>query len=218
MIANPKTGRVWWWWCDALYMAPAAFARVGAATNQAKYFDFMNTLYWDSKAFLYAPARSLFFRDMNFFNTNTFWARGNGWVLAGIARILDYLPADNVRRNDFVQLMTQMATALVPLQTADGTWHSDLLLPNRFPNREASGTGFFVAGIAWGIRNGVLPRDTYLPVVRKGWTALTGLVAADGKMQFVQPTGFQPAAALQTDHLPFGAGAFLLAGSEVIQL
>ncbi len=44
------------------------------------------------------------------------------------------------------------------------------------------------------------------------------MVAADGRMQFVQPTGDRPAGAVQTDHLPFGAGAFLLAGSEVAEL
>jgi rhamnogalacturonyl hydrolase YesR len=63
-----------------------------------------------------------------------------------------------------------------------------------------------------------LPRDTYLPVVRKAWNALVGTVAADGRMQWVQPTNKEPAAALQTDHLPYGAGAFLLAGSEVLTL
>jgi unsaturated rhamnogalacturonyl hydrolase len=218
MMMNPPQGRVLWWWCDSLFMAPGAFARLGAVTGQTKYFDFMNTLYWDSKAYLFDAQHSLFFRDKNFFGTTTFWSRGNGWVIAGIARILDYLPANDAHRTEYQQLFTTMAGALVPLQGMDGIWRSDLLAPTRFPNPEASGSGFFTFALAWGVHHGVLPRDTYLPVVRKAWTGLLTLVAADGRMQFVQPTGDRPAAAVQTDHLPFGAGAFLLAGSEVAEL
>jgi rhamnogalacturonyl hydrolase YesR len=218
MIASPKAGRVVWWWCDALFMAPPAFARLGAETGQTKYFDFMNTMYWDSKAYLFDPAHGLFFRDKNTFGTTTFWSRGNGWVIAGIARVLDYLPANDAHRNDFIQLFNTMVTAIVPLQGTDGLWRADLLNASKFPMGEASGSGFFTFALAWGIHHGVLARDMYLPVVRKGWNGLLTLVAADGRMQFVQPTGAGPAAALQSDHLPYGAGAFLLAGSEVAEL
>jgi rhamnogalacturonyl hydrolase YesR len=199
-------------------MAPPTFARLGAETKQTKYFDFMNTMYWDSKAYLFDPAHGLFFRDKNTFGTTTFWSRGNGWVIAGIARVLDYLPMNDPHRKDFTQLMSTMAAAIVPLQGNDGLWRSDLLDPTQFPNGEASGSGFFTFALAWGIHHGVLPRDTYLPVVRKAWTGLQTLVAADGRMQFVQPTGQAPGASLQTDHLPYGAGAFLLAASEIITL
>jgi rhamnogalacturonyl hydrolase YesR len=218
MMMNPPQGRVLWWWCDSLFMAPAAFARLGASTGQTKYFDFMNTLYWDSKAYLFDAQQGLFFRDKNFFGSTTFWSRGNGWVIAGVARVLDYLPQNDAHRGDFVQLLTTMAAALVPLQGNDGIWRSDLLAPTRFPNPEASGSGFFTFAFAWGVHHGVLARDTYLPVVKKAWTGLLTLVAPDGRMQFVQPTGDRPAAALQSDHLPFGAGAFLLAASEVAGL
>jgi rhamnogalacturonyl hydrolase YesR len=218
MIANPKAGRVVWWWCDALFMAPAVFSRLGAATGQNKYFDFLNTMYWDSKTYLFDPVHKLFWRDKNYFNTTTFWSRGNGWVIAGAARVLDYLPMNDPKRADYVSLLSTMATALVPLQGSDGLWRSDLLDPMKFPMGEASGSGFHIFAMAWGVHHGVLSRDTYLPVIRKGWNGLLTLVAADGRMQFVQPTGAGPAAALQSDHLPYGAGAFLLAGSEVAEL
>jgi unsaturated rhamnogalacturonyl hydrolase len=128
------------------------------------------------------------------------------------------LPANDPRRNDYVQLLTTMAAALVPLQGADGIWRADLLNSNRFPNPEASGSGFFTFALAWGVHHGVLPRDTYLPVVRKAWNGLLTMVTADGRMQFVQSNNKEPAAAVQSDHQPYGAGAFLLAGSEVLEL
>jgi rhamnogalacturonyl hydrolase YesR len=218
MIAAPKAGRVVWWWCDALFMAPGAFVRLAAASGQTKYFDFMNQLYWDSKAFLFDPTRNLFYRDSTYFATNIFWSRGNGWVIAGIARILDYLPANDPRRADYVQLFNTLAGAIVPLQGSDGLWRADLLNAARFPAGEASGSGFFTFALAWGIQHGILSRDVYLPIVRKGWNGLVTLVAPDGRMQWVQPTGKEPAHTLQTDHLPFGAGAFLLAATAVLDL
>jgi rhamnogalacturonyl hydrolase YesR len=218
MIASPVAGRVVWWWADALFMAPPAFARLAVASGQTKYFDFMNQLYWDSKAFLYEPTTHLFYRDSTYFGTNVFWSRGNGWVIAGIARILDELPATDPHRADYVDLFTTLAAAIVPFQGSDGLWRADLLDAARFPAGEASGSGFFTFALAWGIHHAVLPRDTYLPAARKAWTGLVTLVAPDGRMQWVQPTGKEPGATLQSDHLPFGAGAFLLAASSILDL
>lgn len=37
--------------------------------------------------------------------------------------------------------------------------------PLHTPMPESSGTAFFIAGYAWGVRNGILDRETYLPVI-----------------------------------------------------
>jgi hypothetical protein len=42
MVSEPHLGRVDWWWCDALFMAPPLFARLGAATGDPTYFDAMS--------------------------------------------------------------------------------------------------------------------------------------------------------------------------------
>jgi len=218
MIAAPQPGRVDWWWCDALFMAPPALARLGVATGQTKYFDFVNTMYWDSKAFLFAPAQGLFWRDSKYFNTTTFWARGNGWVVAGIPRIVDYLPAADARRGDYVQLLQTLLAAVAPLQGSDGLWRSDLLNPNAFPNPETSGTGFLTYGTAWAVGQGLVARDVYLPIVQRAWAGLVRNVDTNGRLGYVQNTGEKPAAAGATETHPFGVGAFLLAGSEVLKL
>jgi rhamnogalacturonyl hydrolase YesR len=218
MIAAPQPGRVDWWWCDALFMAPPALARLGAATKQNKYFDFMSTMWFDSKAFLFDPARNLFWRDSTFKNTNTYWARGNGWVVAGIPRVLDYLPANDAKRADYIQVFKQMLGAIVKLQGADGLWRSNLLNANAFPNPETSGSGFFTFGMAWGIANGVLDRAEYLPAVQKAWNGLVGAVDANGRLGYVQNVGAAPAAAGPTETHPYGVGAFLLAAEQIIKL
>jgi rhamnogalacturonyl hydrolase YesR len=218
MIAAPQPGRVDWWWCDALFMAPPALARLGAATKQTKYFDFLDTMWFDSKAFLFDPARNLFWRDSTFKNTDTYWARGNGWVVAGISRVLDYLPANDAKRADYIQVFKQLVGAVVKLQGNDGLWRSDLLHPDAFPNPETSGSGFFTFGMAWGIANGVLDRAAYLPAVQKAWNGLIGAIETNGRLGYVQNVGAAPAAATATETHPYGVGAFLLAGEQIIKL
>ena len=139
-------------------------------------------------------------------------------MIAGTARVLQYLPADNPKRANFVQLLTSMASALKTAQGADGLWRANLLQPSQFPNPESSGTGFFVYGMAWGINNGVLDKAVYLPTVQKGWEGLNSHVSPEGKLGYVQPVGVGPAAASADSTVEYGIGAYLLAGSEVAKL
>ena len=218
MVAAPMAGRTEWWWCDALFMAPAAMARVAAATGKTQYTTLMNNMFWDTKAFLYDPAQSLFWRDSTFLNTNTYWSRGNGWVVAGIARILEVLPATDARRPDYETLLRQMATKLASVQASDGFWRSSLTQPNAYTNPESSGTALFTFGIAWGINNGVLDRATFLPTVMKGWAALVSAVSAQGRLGWVQAVGAMPGPATMDNTNDYATGAFLLAGAEVLKL
>jgi rhamnogalacturonyl hydrolase YesR len=216
VLGENRAGRVEWWWEDALFMVPPGFVRLGVAMNDKKYFAKMNTLFWDTYAYLWNNNAGLMYRDNGL--RGSFWARGNGWVIAGIARILQYLPQDDPKRPDFIKMLQQMSAALKNAQGADGLWRANLLNPNSIPNPETSGTGFFTYGMAWGINNGILDKDMYLPVVTKGWAGLNSHVDAAGKLGYVQPVGAGPAAAPAGSTVEYGTGAFLLAGSEMAKL
>jgi rhamnogalacturonyl hydrolase YesR len=216
MLGQNTAGRVEWWWEDALFMVPPGFARLGAITGDKKYFDKMNTLYWDTYAFLWSNSSSLMFRDNN--SRGAQWARGNGWVIAGAARVLDYLPQDDAKRPNFVKLIQDMAGALKKVQGADGCWRSNLLNAGAVPNPETSGTGFFTFGMSWGMNHGILDKATYLDTAHKGWDCLVSHVAASGMLGYVQQVGAGPAPAGMNDTETYGVGAFLLAGSEIAKL
>jgi rhamnogalacturonyl hydrolase YesR len=218
MIAAPVPGRQLWYWCDALFMAPGALVRLGAATAATKYVTFLDAEWWDAEGYLLDPAVGLFWRDQSFFGTRTFWSRGNGWVIAGTARVLQYLPATDARYADYVHLLQSMASTLAPLQGSDGLWRADLLNAQAFPNPETSGTGLMTYAMAWGVEKGLLDRTTYLPVVQKAWNGLVAAVDAQGRLGWVQSSGIAPAAAGPADSAPYGAGAFLLAGSEMAKV
>jgi len=225
IIADPKRGREDWWWCDALFMAPPAFARLSAATEDRKYLDFMDKQWWDAVGYLYDPPQHLFYRDKNFFEKKeangqpVIWSRGNGWVLAGTARVLQYMPEDFPSRSKYVQLFRQMSEKIASLQQPDGFWRAGLLDPASYPDRETSGTALFCYGLAWGINADILPRDKYLPVVNRAWAALAFCVdASTGKLGWVQTVGLKPAGVKADDTAEFGVGAFLLAGTEMLKL
>lgn len=212
-----------WWWCDALFMAPPGLVRLNRATGDSSYVDLMHKMWGNTQSCLYDTTEHLFFRDINYFypdrqNCNgekVFWSRGNGWVLAGTARMLQYLPQTDPNRPRYETLLQEMAAKLKEIQQPDGYWHSDLLGPNCYDNPETSGTGFFTFGIAWGINNGYLDAATYWPTVEAGWEALKAAVQPSGLLGYVQPVGAGPAGASPTSTNVYGVGAYLLAGSEV---
>ena len=175
-----------WWWCDALYMAPAVFTRLYALTGDKKYLKFAHKEYLACYDHLYDKEEHLFYRDANYFGKpnaegkKIFWSRGNGWVLAGLAEILKTLPqGDKKYRPFYEQLLREMSERIAALQGADGYWRSDLLSPNIYPMPETSGTGLFTYAMLYGINAGILDADKYLPVVKKGWEALVKAVTAD---------------------------------------
>ncbi|MES2461882.1 MAG: glycoside hydrolase family 88 protein [Armatimonadota bacterium] len=234
LMVPEETKRLDWNWCDALFMAPPAFAQLSIATGDPKYREFMHREWQRATALLYDTNEHLFFRDARYKPRNLspadtkkwrepngkqiFWSRGNGWVLAGTARVLDYLPRDDASRTVYEKLLGEMAAKIAPLQGVDGLWRASLLDPESYPAPETSGTGLFCYALAWGINHGVLDRAIYEPVVRKAWSGLVRAVEPTGKLTMVQPGGDRPVKFPKQNTVEFGVGAFLLAGSEMIKL
>lgn len=221
LLAHPVAGRELWSWCDALYMSPPTFAKLARITGEKRYLVAMDRMYWDACEAFYDPAEKLFYRDKRFVNPKSgpkvFWSRGNGWVLAGLARLLDVIPADFPSRPRYVELFRAMAARLTALQPADGLWRANLLQPEG-RHGEVSGSAFFCYALAWGINQGILPADEYRPAVERTWNALLPCIDSDGRLGWVQPIGFAPDAYDATTSQEYGAGAFLAAGSQVMKL
>lgn len=223
-MATDRPGRSQWWWCDSLFMAPAGMVRVSAATGDPQYSHYMEKLWWDTTDFLYDKDEHLFFRDKTFFHKKAqngkpvFWSRGNGWVMGGTVRVLDYLPKSDPDYKRFVKLHQEMAAKIVTLQGADGLWRTSLLDPNQFPSPETSGSGFFTYALAWGINHHTLDRAQYLPAVKKGWLGLANLVTPDGRLNYAQAVGGAPAKVRPGNTAEYAVGAFLLAGAQMLQI
>jgi len=213
-----------WWWCDALFMAPPVLARMYVATGDRKYLDFMEREWDVTTQHLYDPAEHFYFRDSRFFTQKQdngrklFWARGNGWVMGALVKILEVLPADDPARPRFVQKLRDMSAAVAAIQGPDGLWRSGLLDPASYDLPEISGSAFFTYAIAYGIDQHILDRKQYLPVVQKAWAGMLTHIYADGRLGSIQPIDGQPGKFKPSASYVYGVGGFLLAGSELDKL
>jgi unsaturated rhamnogalacturonyl hydrolase len=219
-----------WWWCDALFMAPPLLTKYSLMKKDTKYLDEMHKYYMECYQLLFDKEENLFYRDNRFLQNGTaddkkenngkkiFWSRGNGWVFAGLAMMLEDMPKNYQHRPFYENLYKKMAAKMLQLQPEDGLWRTSLLAPKNFAHGEASGSGFHTFALAWGINNGLLDEATYKPAVLKAWKSLAGCQQENGKIGWVQNIGFDPKPADKDSWQNFGTGAFLMACSEVIKM
>ena len=218
-----------WWWIDAIQMGMPIFAKMGKLTGEQKYFDKM----WDMYEYtrnkhgengMFNVKEGLWWRDHNFDppykepnGKNCYWSRGNGWVYAALVRVMNEIPSDEKHHQDYINDFLTMSKALKQCQREDGFWNVSLHDPSNFGGKETSGTALFVYGMAWGVRNGLLDKKTYLPVIIKAWNAMVkDAVHPNGFLGYVQGTGKEPkdSQPVTYDKVPdfedFGTGCFLL--------
>jgi rhamnogalacturonyl hydrolase YesR len=179
----------------------------------------MRTLFDGVEKRLYDRATGLWWSEGRYAHTVFYGAQANGWVLAGLAKVLQALPADDPGRAEYTRIMVRMAATLRRLQGRDGFWSPDLLLP--WPSGpESTGTALLAYGIAWGVDNGVLDAATYTPVVTRAWQGLTTkALRPDGFIGYVQDRDAAPWERPAADVTGAqGVGAFLIAGHEVAQM
>lgn len=223
LIAHEQdaAARIPWWWCDALYMAPPLWARMYAITHEGKYLDYIDREWGKTSDLLYDPQEHLFFRDATYLNKTEangkklFWSRGNGWVMGGLARLLEYFPKDDPRREKYIQQFKEMSAKLASLQGKDGLWRSGLLDADFYGLPENSGSALIAYGLAYGVNEGILDRKTYAPVIERAWKGLLSHVYADGRLGCIQQVGAAPSSYKLTSSYNYGVGGFLLAGSEI---
>ena len=242
-VARPDVGYLYY--VDALHMSMTAFATAGVLLNQTNYLEKMYDYFHFAKSVigpsngLYSVTDHLWYRDTNFLKgyiasdstpQKCYWSRGNGWAFTALARTMEVLPTNNAHYAEYLLTFQQMAAALKPIQRADGFWNVNLAYTNDYPGPETSGTACFTYGLAWGINQGYLDMNTYLPTVIRGWNALaTGALhhndgVNSGFLGYVQGTGSKPSDSQPVTYTSvpnfddFTLGLFLLAGTEVYKM
>ena len=224
--SKPLTGRNLWGWCDALYMAPPVYARMAAATGEKRYLNQMHALYWDAVDFLYDPKEKLFYRNSKAETEKlkspngkkVFWGRGNGWVIGGLARMIEYIPKEDPMRGKYLKIFNELAFSLARYQQEDGLWRSSVNDPEWYPGKETTGYAFFVYAMAKGINEGWLPREYFLHIVMKGWSGLMTCVSPEGRLGYSQLVAGAPGVARPDDTADYAVGEFILAGCEMLKL
>lgn len=219
----------YWWWADGLYMVMPVMTKLYNITGNQKYLDKLYEYITYSDSIMYDTETGLYFRDAKYTypkhkslnGKKDFWARGDGWVLAGLAKVLADMPKDCRYRPFFLTKYLRMAAAVAELQQPEGYWTRSMADAEHAPGPETSGTAFFTYGFLWGINNGLLEADKYLPVVERSWKYLsTVALQKDGQVGYVQPIGEKAIPGQVVDSRStanFGVGAFLLAACEYVR-
>lgn len=216
----------YWWWSDALYMVMPVMTKMYKLTGDVQYLDklYENLLYSDR--IMLDQETGLYYRDARYVYPNhksvngkkDFWARGDGWVLAGLAKVLQDLPKDYKHYKFFVDKFQRLADIVAKTQQKEGYWTRSILDPNHAPGPETSGTAFFAYGIMWGVNNGFLAKKDYKKCIDRAWQYISETaVQADGKVGYVQPIGDRAIPGQTVDansQANFGVGAVLLAACE----
>ncbi len=219
----------YWWWADALYMVMPVYTKLYKVTGNEQYLDqlyanykYADDLMWDKESHLYfRDGKYIYPAHKTDLGKKDFWARGDGWVLAGLAKVLADMPADYKHRPFFVERFQQLAEAVAACQQKDGYWTRSILDPEQAVGPETSGTAFFTYGLLWGMNHGLLDKAKYQPVTDLAWKYLTTVaLQADGSVGYVQPIGEKAIKGQQltaANTANFGTGAMLLAACEKVR-
>lgn len=219
----------YWWWADGLYMVMPVMTKMYNITKNPLYLEKLHEYLVYADSIMYDEESGLYYRDAKYVypkhksvnGKKDFWARGDGWVLAGLAKVLKDLPENDKYRPNYAERFRTMAKAVAACQQPEGYWTRSMLDPEHAPGPETSGTAFFAYGLQWGINNGFLDAAEYQPVVEKAWSYLsTVALQPDGKVGYVQPIGEKaiPGQVVDANSTSnFGVGAFLLAACERVR-
>ncbi len=125
------------WWVDDAYMIGSLQIQAYRATHDAKYADHVTT---QLAAYLdrLQEANGLFHHGPD---APFYWARGNGWVAAALAEVLQTLPPTHPRYARLMAGYKKMMAGLKAAQATSGLWHQ--LLDDPESCEETSGTGMF---------------------------------------------------------------------------
>ncbi|MBC7847612.1 MAG: glycoside hydrolase family 88 protein [Flavobacterium sp.] len=217
----------YWWWADGLYMVMPVMTKLYKVTENElylkklqEYFSYANSIMYDEEAHLYfRDTKYVYPKHKSLNGKKDFWSRGDGWVFAALAKVIQDLPKDSKIRKEFITRYKLLANSIKEAQQPDGYWTRSMLDPQHTPGPETSGTAFFTYGYLWGINNGILDKKTFLPVATKSWNYLAKVaLQKDGTVGYVQPIGERAIPGQQVNAnstADFGVGAYLLAASEM---
>ena len=235
-------------WLDGLYMGQPFYAEYAMLMREDTAFnDIANQFIWMEKHARDAKTGLLYHawdesKEQKWANKETgtsphFSARAMGWYSDAIVDALDYFPVNHPKRQALIDILNRLVNALEKFQDKEtGLWYDVMNYngPGKARNYfEASASCQFTYAIAKGVRKGYLPatklaiaKKAYSGIVKRfikienGQTNLHGTVKVsglggnpyrDGSFEY-----YMSEPVIVND--PKGAGAFLLASTEMEKL
>ncbi len=149
-------------WVDSFYMLPPFLARAGHMDASLQQINgYWNALFLSEEKLL-AHQRNM---ETGAFLRKAAWGVGNGWAMAGIARVIDLLPdAYAKEKQDLITKVITLLDAVLPFQMENGMFHDVLNDPSTFP--EVNFSQMLAYTVFRGIKSGWLS-PPYLPIAER---------------------------------------------------
>lgn len=184
-------------WLDGVYMSSPFYAEYAVMFNEPEAFDTIAKqamLLWEHAR---DPATGLLYhawdesRGMKWADDVTgcspnFWGRSIGWYIMALVDMLDYFPAEHVRRMDLVNIIKNLSSAITAVQDDEsGVWYQVLDKKNEKGNyKEASASCMFVYSLAKAIRKGYIDKS-YITCVNKGFSGILEHLAENDEQDYI---------------------------------
>jgi unsaturated rhamnogalacturonyl hydrolase len=212
-------------WLDDLYMSVPCLAQMGVLTGERRYFDDAARQILQFYSRMFVTQQGLFMhgwiQEMSP-HPAFHWGRANGWALMATAELLSVLPTNHPQRTQLLNIFRAHAAGLRRTQAPSGLWHQLLNRPDSY--EETSSSAMFVFALTRAVNKGWLSRNTWAPIVLRGWNGLTTKVNSIGQVEGTcigTGLGWDDTFYLNrpTDvNAAHGYGPIFLAGSEIIYL
>lgn len=180
-------------WIDSLFMFGPYLQQRHAHTGDAAHLDRFTTQYAKFAELCRDPEADLYrhawddVAKQNIPTGETFWARGNSWVLVAAA---EYVALVGPEQADPAVLegLRAHAAAVAAAQDETGLWHTVLNEPrgdDPANYTETSASALLAYGLARGVKGGALDADAYLPAIARARRGLESRLdeQADGWLE-----------------------------------
>ena len=223
------------WWADGIFMLMPSMSHMYIKTGNVEFLNKMYAYWRYAVDLMWDTEEHLFYRDGSYVypghstvaRGKDFWARGDGWVFAALARVLkdfQQIPYQEseillAQYNDYVNYYNMMAKSLKDAQQPEGYWSRSILDVNQAPGYESTGTELMLYGFLWGVNNGYFTEEEYGETIDKAWRYLSEVALQyDGSVGYMQPIGSSASPGTyvgEDSQADFGVGGFLLAACEM---
>ncbi len=149
-------------WVDSMYMLPPYLAAAGYYEEALKQING----YWDALFDAQESLMSHMWDDRKkVFARKAFWGVGNGWALAGLARVIDHLPVNwNSEKEELIAKAHRLTRSILKYMRQDGLFHDVIDDDKTFVETNLSQMLAFT--IYRGMKSGWLPKE-YEPTAEK---------------------------------------------------
>ena len=212
-------------WLDDLYVSVPCLAQMGTLTGDRRYFDDAAKQILQFHSRMFVPEKNLWMhgwiQEMSP-HPAFHWGRANGWAIMATAELLTVLPREHPQRTQLLSIFRAHAAGLRRVQAPSGLWHQLLDRPDSY--EETSASAMFVFALTRAINKGWISRETWAPIVLRGWNGLKTKVNSMGQVEGTcvgTGLGWDDTFYLNrpTDvNAAHGYGPIFLAGSEIIRL